>query len=143
MKVALTVWQNRISPVFDVAQSVALLDIQHDRIQNTASATLEGPTPHDRARQVHALGTEVLICGAISRPLTGIFSAYGITTIPFVAGDLETVIAAYLAGQLPSPTLSMPGRGLGMGRGPGGGRRQGMGRGQGRGHGKGQGRRRR
>jgi len=55
------------------------------------------------------LGVDVLICGAVSRPLAGMIAARGIKLIPFVAGASEQVAAAFLEGTLPAPNFAMPG----------------------------------
>jgi len=87
--------------------------------------------------RLKALGVETLGCGAISRPHAGAIAAEGIRLVPFVAGTVEEVVAAYAQGLLPGPAFVMPGCGrrrrgrFGRGRGRGGGGRgRGMGRGR-------------
>jgi len=156
MKVALTVWNGRISPVFDVSRKILILDVAQGAVKGKREEPLEGIDPVQKARKLVEWEVRKLICGAISRPLAGLFATYGIRTIPFIAGDAEEVIEAYLARKLPNRRMAMPGccgsgrrrfRGtsdndkeenpmFGKGRGgmgPGGGRGQGRGRGQGQG----------
>ena len=134
MKIAIPIWNKRISPVFDVAEKVLILDVQNRIVRSRSERTLEQRDPFEKVGQLRTDGVKVLVCGAISRPVTVYAEAQGIRTIPFVAGDIEDVIKAYLEGRLASPGFLMPGcygrqrrfRGPGGGRGMGarfGGRR--------------------
>ena len=158
MKVALTVWNGRISPVFDVSRKILVLDIRNGVVADRREEAIEGIDPAQKAGKLAEWQVRELICGAVSRPLAGLFAAYGIRTIPFIAGDAEEVIEAYLARKLPNRSMAMPGCcGGGRRRYPGksdkdkdkeanymfgkgrGGMGQGGGRGLGGGRGKGKG----
>jgi len=150
MKVALTVWNGRISPVFDVSRKILLLDIHNGIVTGRREETFGETDPVRKARKLVEWEVRKLICGAISRPLAGLFATYGIRTIPFIAGDAEEVIEAYLARKLPNRRMAMPGcHGIGRRRFRGtsdndkeenpmfGKGRGGMGQGRGRGQGQG------
>ena len=107
MKVALATWNGRISPVFDVARQVLMLDVEDGRVLARHEETLPGTEPQAQAGRLAALGPQTLICGAISRPMATLLAASKIRVIPFTAGDVEGVLGAWLLGTLPSP--SMPG----------------------------------
>ena len=109
MKVALATWNGRISPVFDVAQQVQMLDIEKGRVAGWRQEALPGTEPQAQADRLAEFGTQVLICGAVSQPMAGILAARKIRVIPFTAGDVEQVVGAWLLGTLPNPELSMPG----------------------------------
>ena len=109
MKVALATWNGRISPVFDVARQVLLLDVDEGRERTRQEATLPGTDPQAQADHLTALAPQTLICGAISQPMAVLLAAKGVRVIPFTAGPVEEVLAAWLAGSLPNPALSMPG----------------------------------
>ena len=134
MKVALATWNGRISPVFDVARQVLILDVQNNRVVARYEEPLPGTEPQSQAERLAAIAPHTLICGAISQPMADLLAAKNIRIIAFTAGSVEEVVSAWLAGALPSPTLAMPGcygrrgrfRGPGCGRGMGacfGGRR--------------------
>jgi predicted Fe-Mo cluster-binding NifX family protein len=123
MKIALPIYSGRISPVFDVARQLWLTDTAGAGLPQ--ELPLEGPDLTARTRRLAELGVDVLICGAISRPLENMLLSAGIQVIPNTCGPVETVLAAYLAGQLGTETFLMPGccgrrrcRG-GRGNGPG------------------------
>jgi len=109
MRVALATWNGRISPVFDVARQVLVVDVEGGREVSRREEVLPGTDPQAQAAKLTALGAEVLICGAISRPMASVLSAAGVRVLPFVAGPVEEVLAAWLSGGLPAPAWSMPG----------------------------------
>ena len=109
MKVALATWNGRISPVFDVARQVLMLDVEHGRVVARHAETLPGTELQAQVGRLAALAPQTLICGAISRPMAALLEANNICVIPFTAGDVERVLGAWLLGTLPNPALSMPG----------------------------------
>lgn len=128
MKVALTIWEGRISPVFDVSREVVVLTVERGAVTAREVERLEALGAAEKAARLAALGVEVLICGAISGAPYQELVARGLRVFGFVAGDVDEVVAAFLAGRLPSPALSMPGCGSrrhrGRGAAPGGHRRR-------------------
>lgn len=116
MRVALTVWEGRISPVFDTARSILIADIVDGRPVTQREESLTGDTVHERVARLHALAVEVLICGAVSRPLADMISASGIRLLPFVSGTRDEVLAALIAKKMPDTAFAMPGCGCGRGR---------------------------
>lgn len=109
MKVAVATWNGRVSPVFDVARQVLLLDVKGGRVVARRDETLPGTDPQAQADRLMALAPQILICGAISKAMACLLASVNIRVIPFTAGDVEEVLAAGLAGNLPDPALSMPG----------------------------------
>jgi predicted Fe-Mo cluster-binding NifX family protein len=109
MKVALATWNGRVSPVFDVAKQVVVLDIKEGRVVARREEELPGTEPQAQADRLAMLAPQTLICGAISNAMASLLAAENIRVIPFTAGDVEKVLAAWLAGNLPNPALSMPG----------------------------------
>lgn len=109
MKAALTVWDGRISPVLDVSREALLLTIEQGAVAAQSLVNLETPTPLLKMDRLFELGVETLICGAISEPLRHELTTRGMTVIGFVAGEIDEVVTAFLAGRLPTPALAMPG----------------------------------
>jgi predicted Fe-Mo cluster-binding NifX family protein len=109
MKVALATWNGRISPVFDVARQVLVLDVKEGRAVSRHEEALPGTEPQAQADRLAALAPQTLICGAISKAMASLLAAMNIRVIPFTAGDVEKVLAAWLVGNLPDKSLSMPG----------------------------------
>jgi predicted Fe-Mo cluster-binding NifX family protein len=112
MKTALCVWQDRISPVFDSAQMLLIAEIERKKITGRRYEAMPFNSPSSRALKIFNLGVDVLICGAISRLYADMIEAYNIHLIPFVAGNSEQVLNAYVKNALPAPEFQMPGCGI-------------------------------
>ncbi|OQX22170.1 MAG: hypothetical protein BWK80_31140 [Desulfobacteraceae bacterium IS3] len=111
MRVALAVWEGRISPVFDVSRQILILSVENGTIAEKHHETFANNDPIYRASRLAELKISTLICGAVSRLLADMLALQGIQTISFTAGETDAVIAAYLADALPNPGMSMPGCG--------------------------------
>jgi len=109
MKVAVTVWQGRVSPVFDVCRNLLLLDVEDAGIRTRSENGFPSMGPHTRIPFLVELGVDVLICGAMSRALWHQAVAEGIRVLPFVAGDIDQVIDGWLQGKLEQENFRMPG----------------------------------
>ena len=113
MKTALTIWRNRISPVFDAAQQVLIVQIENGIVIDRAYETLGPEWPYSRASKLSKLAVRVVICGAISLEFRRMLEIYGIRVIPFINGETNRVLEAYIRGTLFESTYNM----LGYGRG--------------------------
>ncbi len=111
MTIGITVWQGRISPVFDVCREALILGIEDGCVVSRTQASIDTPNALFKIARLRELGVNTLICGAISEPLRQELTGQGLQVIAFVAGDIEEVTRAFIAGRLPAPSLSMPGCG--------------------------------
>jgi predicted Fe-Mo cluster-binding NifX family protein len=109
MKVAIPHWQGRVSPVFDVAGNVLIVELSGGTELGRRNVTFNAETVHHRVARLAETGADALICGAISRPLEMAVSAAGIEVIPQTCGDVEQVLAAFIGGQLNGRAFLMPG----------------------------------
>jgi hypothetical protein len=160
MRIALPIHEGKISPVFDWARRLLVVD----RVApgSFAKATRRGrpaaPSPRNngereaarreielddlapalRARRLAELGVETLLCGGISAPLAALVEAQGVKVIAGLVGEADAVLDAFFAGGLSDPGFAMPGW-----RCPGRRTRARRGCGRGRGRGGGRGRRNR
>ncbi len=108
MKVAVTVWGNRISPVFDSAQTLLLAEILDKQIVDEKLEYIPLLIPVSIARKIVELNPDSLICGAISQQPAQIIENAGITLLPFISGKAESVLQAY-AQDLAINKYCMPG----------------------------------
>lgn len=132
MKVAVPAWQGRISPVFDAASTLLVIDAENGCETHREETTLAQCGPFERARAIGELGVQTLICGAVSRPLEMALRSAQVQVIPDICGNTEEVLVAYLAGKLDQEVYGMPGccgrrRGMGAGRRAGRMQRRGCG----------------
>jgi predicted Fe-Mo cluster-binding NifX family protein len=109
MRVAVSIWEDRISPVFDVSRKILILEMENGTLAGTIVERFTDDDPIHKLHRLRSLQVNTLICGAISRSVADMLIAGGIQTIPFVSGKQEDVIAAYLAGELPGVRFAMPG----------------------------------
>lgn len=109
MKVAIPHWQGRISPVFDVAGKVLVVEFIGGVEQARQDMAFDAEDPQARAVCLAQTGANVLVCGAISWPLELAVTAAGIDVIPQTCGNVEQVLAAFAAGQLQQDAFLMPG----------------------------------
>lgn len=109
--VAFAQWEDRIAPVFDTARKVCIVVVDSGRVVSEAEETLPADSPLEKSGRLAELGVDVLVCGAISRPLRQLVAAYGIAVTPFVTGRVREVIPAWLKGRLSRAAFVMPGCG--------------------------------
>jgi predicted Fe-Mo cluster-binding NifX family protein len=109
MKIAIPVWQDSISGVFDFADKLSLAEIDGQTEKNRLEISLPNEPIPQKASRLNELGVDVLICGAISKPLAFLIIGSGIKIIPFVSGQIDEVLIAYVSGQLTDSRFLMPG----------------------------------
>jgi len=109
MKIAISHWQGRVSPVFDVAGNVLVVEVDNGAEAVRQDVVFDVDGYQARVARLIETGANVLICGAISRPLEMAISAAGIEVIPQTCGDVECVLAAFIGGQLDQGAFLMPG----------------------------------
>jgi predicted Fe-Mo cluster-binding NifX family protein len=109
MKLALSVYKDYISNVFDTSDQLLIFEADGAGSQKRTSFKLNSVDIAGRASQIKEMQIEVLICGAISRPLEASLISLGIRVYAFVRGPLEEVLVAYQNGHLDQAIFAMPG----------------------------------
>ncbi len=109
MKVAVTVWEDRISPVFDASRRLLIAEIENAQVTDRSYVLFDSGLPSSLTKTLAELDVSVLICGAVSQVPANIIGTGGITLIPFIAGEVERVLEAYAKGNSLEPTFVMPG----------------------------------
>lgn len=109
MKTAVSVHNNRIAPVFDVAVSLLILNSKADEII-AEKVQLPGDCKRTRIGLLKEMGISTLICGAITSHSLFLAETEGIKVIAFTAGDVSKVLKAYGNNELVAKELFlMPG----------------------------------
>ena len=124
MKIGITVWQNRVSPVFDTARTLLLVELEDNVEVSREMLDIPNLAPAQKAQFIRLAGVQQLICGAVSNYLERHLVAQGVEVLPWIRGSIEGVLAAYYGDQLESNNFQFPGCGCGRRRnrrGPGGG----------------------
>ena len=100
MKIAISNWEGRISPLFDVTDHVLLVEIERGQQHSREQVLLTTEDPFKRARFFVQVGVEVVICGSISKTMKMALVSEGIEVISHISGGVEKVLEAYIEGSL-------------------------------------------
>jgi predicted Fe-Mo cluster-binding NifX family protein len=111
MIVALTVWEDRISPMFDVAAMILLAEIKNGEVLNRRFVPFNPGVLSQLAEMIKQMDVSTLICGAISEAPANILMANGVKLIPFISGKTEWILDAFAKNKPIVPAFSMPGIG--------------------------------
>lgn len=150
MRIAIATYGDLISPRFDCASTLRVLEWDVDPVARREER-LQLDSGYCHADALLQQNVSALLCGGIRRCDYQRLADAGLQVIAGQYGPYLDVFREYLAGRLESqpswerprgcgPRHCGPGQGRGMGRGQGQGMGQGMGMGQGRGGGMGGGR---
>ncbi len=109
MKTAISIYEQRVAPVFDTAEKICFWNgpaisgaVQETRLPGGRSLS-------EKVQWLVDHGVDTLVCGAVSMPLQQALSAAGITVVPFVCGGLREVLDALAAGTIGGHAFNMPG----------------------------------
>ncbi len=97
MKVAVTVWKDRISPLFDATRMLLIAEFEGGTIIRKYREDFDCDSPFSRAEKLDDLGVTVLICGGISDGFARLIEARHIEIIPFAAGTADEALEAFIA----------------------------------------------
>lgn len=109
MRIAIPIWNDSVSSVFDFAHELAVIDAEGQQEVSRSQIELRAQPMQQRVQELLGLGVHVLICGAISQPLASMLATSNIEVIPFVSGILDQVLDAYFNGRLSEPQFLQPG----------------------------------
>lgn len=87
MKIAITIWGNRISPVFDAAKTLLITEIKNDIIQKKEYQVFKPHALKDMLIDFKEQNISTLICGAISTRPAELIIDSDIKLISFVMGN--------------------------------------------------------
>ncbi len=99
MNVAITIWENRISPVFDAAENLLIAEIRDREIVGRKTRPLPAGPYSQLIQLLREHRVKVLICGALCVGPAALLETHGIHVISFIAGDAEQVLARYAQGE--------------------------------------------
>jgi len=110
MRIAISIWEDKISPVFDTASKLMVIENDDQREVTRFEVYLLEQSISQRCSFIRGLDLDVLICGAVSRQLAERLKASGIEIISGISGPSEEILEAYLQGTLQHSGFFMPGR---------------------------------
>jgi predicted Fe-Mo cluster-binding NifX family protein len=107
--VAISAWNDQVSTTCDFAERLVVAETDQGRELSRQEIVLHEEPAARRAKRIHELSVDALLCGSISKPLAELLTSKGITVIPYVSGPVDEVLGAYLCGQLTRPRFLQPG----------------------------------
>ena len=108
MKIAITIWETRISPVFDSARNLLLVEADGAEIVDRKIMSFEARQFNRFLVLMMELEVKVLVCGALCEGPSKILEAHGIEVLSFLTGEAEQVLERYLQGR-DLAVFSLPG----------------------------------
>ena len=109
MRIAVSIWEGKVSPVLDTATKLLITESKTQKKGSRFEVFLIKKDISQRCSFIRKLEIDVLICGAVSRLFSKMLKASGIKIIQGISGPVEDVLEAYLNGNLFQPKFLMPG----------------------------------
>lgn len=113
MKVLITVWNGRISPVFDVAKEGLLINVENGEVVSKSSVSIIYGTCMHKVDFIISEKIDVVICGAVSRRVEMELISKGVVVHSFISGYVDEVITGLIENRLYGLKFAMPGCGRG------------------------------
>lgn len=108
-KIAIPIFQNRVSPVLDSCRHMLVINIEQGAEVNRETVYLDEMSLTERCAIVAKLGIDIVICGGVSEIFSNMLMGANIRLVNGIAGEMDDVIAAFLGECLDKPRFYMPG----------------------------------
>ncbi len=99
MKIAITIWETRISPVFDSARNLLIAETNGVEVVSREVVLFDARRFDGVLRLLRDLDVQVLICGALCEGPAKVLEAHDIEVLSFLAGESEKVLESYIQGR--------------------------------------------
>ena len=109
MRIAISIWDDKISPVLDTASKLLIIDKDNQKESCRFEANLFEQDIYQKCSFIRKLDLDVLICGAVSSQFSEMLKTYGIKIISGISGPAKDVLDAYFQGALLHSGFFMPG----------------------------------
>jgi predicted Fe-Mo cluster-binding NifX family protein len=102
MKIAIPIFENRISPRFDFSPEMWIVEVDRGEVVGQDKLSTANLNLPQRLEKVTLNGVDKLICGGIDPFSRDQLGSRGIDIVQDVIGDAETAIGLFLRGRLQS-----------------------------------------
>ena len=109
MRIAIPIWEDKVSPVLDTALRLLVVEVEYHREVSRFIYNIDEQDLIRRCLRIRNLNVDTLICGAVSRPFLHMLLASGVDVIQEISGRAEEVLKAYFHGNLFYSRFLMPG----------------------------------
>jgi predicted Fe-Mo cluster-binding NifX family protein len=106
MRIAIPIWNGRVSPVFDVSRLIRVVDIHDGTVTRASNRRLKAES---RSLALLKLGVDLLICAAISTALESTLWRSGIEVLPDICGSADEIVDAFASGDKELSRFRSPG----------------------------------
>ena len=107
MRVAVPIWENKISPVLDTAEKIRIYEIE-DGVMVPKEELIMKSHVDDIALFI-ADRANVIICGAVSGNLDARLKDLGVKVHSWIMGEIDYILNCYVNGNINRKEHSMPG----------------------------------
>jgi predicted Fe-Mo cluster-binding NifX family protein len=98
--VAVPVYQERVSPLLDVAKKFALYELKESEIKQKMTIDIHTDDEPQRIDKLKEIGVTVIIGGAVSGFVSEIIREKGIQLISWITGPVDNTIDLYIKDEL-------------------------------------------
>jgi predicted Fe-Mo cluster-binding NifX family protein len=109
MRVAIPLWEGKVSPVFDTATRLLVVDVNEQKEESRFLYYIDENDLMQKCHRIRKLDLDTIICGAISQAFLKMLLASGLDVIREISGPAEEVLEAYLNGDIFQSRFLMPG----------------------------------
>jgi predicted Fe-Mo cluster-binding NifX family protein len=107
--VAVPVYQERISPLLDVAKKFAVFEIEKGEVKQKITLDIHTDDEPQRFEKLKEMGVSVIIGGAVSCFVSEIIREKGIKLLSWITGPVDTTIELYIKDAIKPFRGEMPG----------------------------------
>ncbi|MGD9285720.1 MAG: hypothetical protein PVG68_18760 [Desulfobacterales bacterium] len=109
-RVAIPVFESRVSPVLDSCQHMVVVDIEKGCEIRRQELNLDKMSIHERIEVMARWGIRKIICAGVSDIMCRFLAGKNIALVSGIAGELEKIINAYICNRLDDACFMMPGK---------------------------------
>jgi predicted Fe-Mo cluster-binding NifX family protein len=109
IRIAIPIFRNKVSPVFDSCTRVFIVDIEEEREIDRKEIYLDALALTERVSILLKSGVETVICGGISDVMASMLMGVKIDLISDITGEIDHVLKAYLEKRLDQTQFHIPG----------------------------------
>ncbi len=97
MKIAIPIFDTKVSPRFDQTQAIFLVETEHAGVVASTSLETQGWPVNEKLKALLNLGVDILICGAIEYATLRYLSFNGVSVYSWVTGEVDDALACFLS----------------------------------------------
>jgi len=109
IKIATAIFKSRVSPRFDCAPEMLIIEKNNSDISERRKINTEGLTALERIKQLNKWDINVLICGGIDEQSMQLIGANNIKIYSWITGEYEDAVSSFMTGKLASGNMMGPG----------------------------------